>query len=423
MAAEMSGNVFQILEIEPTTDKKEIKRAYARLVKRYHPEEFPEEWEKIHGAYEQALKMAEQGKPLMREEASVQTEAPKLPVQEKDPAAEPPVQEKDPEAELPVQEEHSEAESPEMDALFDNIGEMAREKHHQDQEVFKRRVQEVMNDFRKISGEKELDIKEWEAFFHQGTRLPYICTREFLELLGDCFENRTIEYEMYQFLKEQLAVIKRYSWDEQIELQNIGLLNPVDYAEKKIYKAYAGESAYGSGDDAGTRKRKTRKAVWIILIIVGSFLRSAARYANYTRDVPKIQEIPITTLIENEIDNAVENADKDMEETAGNDTVGNTMADTVIEREGNTIRMHMSSAYSGMIQVGDARETMIEVMGEPEEIRESQEDPDYEEAVYSLSQYGDRLVIVLENDVITDIYAEHTMEGVEFDINPVTDSE
>lgn len=146
-------------------------------------------------------------------------------------------------------------------------------------------------------------------------------------MLGDCFENRTIEYEMYQFLKEQLTVIKRYSWDEQIELQNIGLVNPVDYAEKKIYKAYAGESAYGSRDDAGTRRRKNRKAVWIILIIVGSFLRSAARYANYTREVPKIQEIPITTLIENEIDNAVENAGNDMEETAG------------------------------MMQVGDARET------------------------------------------------------------------
>ena len=202
----MSENVFRILEIEPTTDKKEIKRAYARLVKRYHPEEFPEEWEKIHDAYEQALKIAEYGKPPMAAEPpepSRQMEVPKLPVQEKYPGAEPPVQEEHSEAELPVQEEHSETEPPEMDALFDSIGEMAREKQHQDKEAFKRRVQEVMNDFREISGENELDIKEWEVFFAQETRLPYICTREFLEMLGDCFENRTIEYEMYSFLKKQ----------------------------------------------------------------------------------------------------------------------------------------------------------------------------------------------------------------------------
>ena len=398
MAAKMDENVFRILEIEPTDDKKEIKKAYARLVKRYHPEEHPEEWEKIHNAYEQALKMAEHGKPLMRIEPSIQMAEPKL----------------------PVREEETEVE---LHSLFDNIGEMAREKQHQDKEAFKRSVQEVMNDFREISGENELDIKEWEVFFAQETRLPYICTREFLEMLGDCFENRTIEYEMYSFLKKQLTVITEYSRDEKIALQNIGLLNPVDYAEKKIYKAYAGESAYGSEDDAGTRRRKMRRRVWIITIVVGAILRFTAGYMRNTREVPKIQEIPMTTLIENEIDNAVENADNDMEETAGDDTVGNTMTDTGIEIEGNTMRMHMSSAYSGMTQVGDARETMIEVMGEPEEIRESQENPDYEEAVYLLSKYGDRLVIVLENDVITDIYAESTMEGVDFDINPVNDSE
>lgn len=390
----MSENVFRILEIEPTNDKKEIKRAYARLVKRYHPEEFPEEWEKIHGAYEQALKMVEHGKPRMWEEPSVQIEAPKLPMQEKAPEAEP-----------SVQEERSEAESPEMDALFDNIGEMAREKQHQDKEAFKRKVQDVMNDFRKISGENELDIKEWEAFFHQGTRLPYICTREFLELLGDCFENRTIEYEMYQFLKEQLAVINRYSWDEQIELQNIGLVNPVDYAEKKIYKAYAGKSAYGSGNDAGTRRRKTRKAVWIILIIVGSFLRSAARYANYTREVPKIPERSITVMENMIADIEAENATAN----SANDTAEKAIAYNSVEDDGGFRRIHML-IIPDKIQIGDSREVMIEAFGEPEEIREAQENPNDEEALYSSFGFGDGLVVVLQNDVITDIYIEYAME-------------
>ncbi len=52
------GEVWEILEIEPTSDKKIIKRAYAKAVKKYHPEENPEEFQKIHAAYKQALAFA-----------------------------------------------------------------------------------------------------------------------------------------------------------------------------------------------------------------------------------------------------------------------------------------------------------------------------------------------------------------------------
>ncbi|MDE5866963.1 MAG: hypothetical protein K2H31_10245, partial [Lachnospiraceae bacterium] len=291
------------------------------------------------------------------------------------------------------------------------IGEMAREQHHQDEETFKRELQEVMNDFRKVSGKNEIDIKEWEAFFNQETRLPYICTREFLEMLGDCFENREIEVEMYRFLKEQLAVITQYSQDRNIELQNIGLLNPVNYAEKKIYKAYAGESAAGSGDDAGTRRRKMRRTMWIVMLVVGVVMRF---FAGYTRSARRVPEVPPITMIENTIaDSTVENAVSDTAENtiadSTNHTAAETIANAVTEIDGNTIRTHMT-VYFNMMQVGDTKEVMIEAMGEPEEIQKSQENPDYEEAVYSLSKYGDRLVIVLENDVITDIYAESTID-------------
>ena len=48
-------NVWEILGIEPTSDKKEIKKAYARLLKQYHPEENPEKFKKIQAAYQQCL--------------------------------------------------------------------------------------------------------------------------------------------------------------------------------------------------------------------------------------------------------------------------------------------------------------------------------------------------------------------------------
>lgn len=48
-------NCWEVLGIEPTSDKKEIKKAYARLLKQYHPEENPEEFKQIQEAYQHCL--------------------------------------------------------------------------------------------------------------------------------------------------------------------------------------------------------------------------------------------------------------------------------------------------------------------------------------------------------------------------------
>ena len=49
------GKAFKILEIEPTEDKKKIKIAYSKMLKKYHPEDFPEMFIRINEAYEKAL--------------------------------------------------------------------------------------------------------------------------------------------------------------------------------------------------------------------------------------------------------------------------------------------------------------------------------------------------------------------------------
>lgn len=48
-------NAWEILGIEPTSDKKTIKRAYAKLLEQYHPEENPEKFKQIQAAYQQCL--------------------------------------------------------------------------------------------------------------------------------------------------------------------------------------------------------------------------------------------------------------------------------------------------------------------------------------------------------------------------------
>ena len=49
---------WNILGIDPTDNIKEIKKAYASKAKEYHPEECPEEFERLHSSYKEALAFA-----------------------------------------------------------------------------------------------------------------------------------------------------------------------------------------------------------------------------------------------------------------------------------------------------------------------------------------------------------------------------
>ncbi len=50
-----AADCWQVLEIEPTEDRVVIKKAYAALLKKYHPEEFPDKFIQIREAYSDAL--------------------------------------------------------------------------------------------------------------------------------------------------------------------------------------------------------------------------------------------------------------------------------------------------------------------------------------------------------------------------------
>ncbi len=51
-------NIWSLLGIEPTRDVAAIRRAYAQAARKYHPEEQPEEFQRVHTAYEKALEYA-----------------------------------------------------------------------------------------------------------------------------------------------------------------------------------------------------------------------------------------------------------------------------------------------------------------------------------------------------------------------------
>ena len=54
-------HIWEVLKIEPTSDKRQIRKAYAALTKIYHVEEHPEEFSEIQQAYRAALEQAEAG--------------------------------------------------------------------------------------------------------------------------------------------------------------------------------------------------------------------------------------------------------------------------------------------------------------------------------------------------------------------------
>ena len=64
-------DMWKILGIEPTTDKRAIKRAYAAKTKETHPEEKPEEFKRLYEAYQTALGYADYVKQISRSGGSV----------------------------------------------------------------------------------------------------------------------------------------------------------------------------------------------------------------------------------------------------------------------------------------------------------------------------------------------------------------
>ncbi|MBL4637721.1 MAG: J domain-containing protein [Kofleriaceae bacterium] len=52
---------FELLGVDPSVSARDVKRAYVRLIKRYRPETHPEEFQKLHAAYEQASQAIKAG--------------------------------------------------------------------------------------------------------------------------------------------------------------------------------------------------------------------------------------------------------------------------------------------------------------------------------------------------------------------------
>ena len=263
-------NIYDILSIDRNADKKTIKHAYARLVKQYHPEEQPEEWKRIHDAYELAMKIASEQQqkvsvPVLPEsqeqeqELSLtgmvnspeQKEAPSTPLgmpEWKDVPSTPvgnseqhqtPDEPTDmPELALSTPVETPNVQETDTEGLFGEIEELANMQREEEEKAAAEKLKSAIHEVQSLAWQNEFKTKKWKKFFAQENLYPIISQKKFLRELGDCFAYKQIDRTLYTYLDRQIEIIAEYIKEHNADLTRNQDLAAVKYAESKVGLAY-----------------------------------------------------------------------------------------------------------------------------------------------------------------------------------------
>ena len=189
-------NAWEILGIEPTKDKKEIKKAYARLLKQYHPEENPEEFKQIQAAYQQCLHPNQEIESVSYEQnieskQDIQTQS----ISTKEDTIIPP----------PI---------PKVETLF--------VKNEKDVVVY----QDILNSIEK-NLPKKIGSKEIVQVFTEPKIMPYLEDELFCRRLEDIFLSRKLKY-IKNFRDPIYMYLGKYGMSK--------LSNTMDYSNVPLYK-------------------------------------------------------------------------------------------------------------------------------------------------------------------------------------------
>lgn len=189
-------NAWEILGIEPTSDKKTIKRAYAKLLKQYHPEENPEKFKQIQAAYQQCLHSDQEIESVSYEQNIESKQDIKTkPISIKEDTIVPP----------PI---------PKAETLF--------VKSEKDVVVY----QDILNSIEK-SLPKKIGSKEIVQVFTDPKIMPYLEDEFFCRRLEDIFLSRKLKY-IKNFRDPIYIYLGKYGMSK--------LSNAMDYSNVPIYK-------------------------------------------------------------------------------------------------------------------------------------------------------------------------------------------
>ena len=241
---------FCVLEIAPTTDKKTIKRAYAVLTRKYHPEEHPKKWKEVHEAYKIAINYAdneaEDGKTSIFGEQDFGGGDYEQPEDVADIVS-------------------NENEQQEMAHLFENIEELSEESKTKALEENKAQLTLAMQELDALRGKRKQTIDDWQKIFANEEYGWAIRQDAFLMDVGRAVEGTEISREVYQYLKQQLNYVKQCRQSSQRDTQQEGIISGIAYAEMKIDSSYKGRRE--------ERKQKRWRIFFIASIFVSVILR------------------------------------------------------------------------------------------------------------------------------------------------------
>lgn len=235
-------HIFRLLEIEPTDDKKAIKKAYARMVRQYHPEEQPEKWKEIHDAYEAALAMAERSmQPVVMPEQSGGSGLPETETVSDG---------------LDLAETSSDS-GDELEPLFETMGELSARQKEAKREEQRQAAEQLMQDIQELLVDGLFDPVGWEEVFKPDNVELLLSNKEYMHRFGDCLAKYKIHVKTWQLLKEKLGELSEYYRSRaETEEDTVGIQGEIDYAERKMDAAHYASVGQKTREEAAHCKKK-----------------------------------------------------------------------------------------------------------------------------------------------------------------------
>lgn len=203
-------DIYQVLGISPTRDKKIIRKAYAGLIRKYHPEEHPEKWKEIHDAYTIAMQRADEDQPLHEEQKSEQEEQKPQREEQKPQQQEQNPQEKNAEVRRKSENRKGETKQPEED-LFGNLEELSETAKKEQQEERQRQLKAAIEQLNTLCEPKKLQFLQWQEFFGKEEYQWAVRQGEFLYELANRLRGHVMGRRLYRFLLDQIQTIENYN--------------------------------------------------------------------------------------------------------------------------------------------------------------------------------------------------------------------
>ena len=203
---------YKILGLESGASVEEVKEAYAKLSKEYHPEENPEEFQRIHEAYTTLTRRGRRGNRAMVVESSPieKTAAPE--VKESDlvfrdvQKSEEEVDEKDSVPELSFGRSIKEAEKAQAleeeqtQSVF-NFDASIEQAQKQEEEQFKQNIQKCIDELDVLfSPPNYNELKKFKEFFGRKEYEKVFFSRPFIYYLAQHINQVELKYEVYSYL-------------------------------------------------------------------------------------------------------------------------------------------------------------------------------------------------------------------------------